>query len=44
MTKKAIWSEWIHESRLHLIRTGVDWVIHMGHEGEKKPGLCKRLT
>ena len=32
------WSEWIHESRLHLIRTGVDWVIHMGHEGEKKPG------
>ena len=32
------WSEWIHESRLHLIRTGVDWVIHMGHAGEKKPG------
>ena len=32
------WAEWIHESRLHLIRTGVDWVIHMGHEGKKKPG------
>ena len=32
------WAEWIHESRLHLIRTGVDWVIHMGHAGEKKPG------
>ena len=32
------WTEWIHESRLHLIRTGVDWAIHMGHDGEKKPG------
>jgi len=32
------WSEWIHESRLHLIRTGVDWVIHMGHVGNKKLG------
>ena len=36
--EESDWSEWIHESRLHLIRTGVDWVIHMGHEGEKKPG------
>ena len=32
------WAEWIHESRLQLIRTGVDWVIHMGHDGDKKPG------
>ena len=32
------WAEWVHESRLHLIRTGVDWAIHMGHEGDKKPG------
>ena len=32
------WGEWIHESRLHLIRSGVDWVIHMGHQDEKKPG------
>jgi hypothetical protein len=32
------WSEWVHESRLHLIRTGVDWAIHMGHEGDAKPG------
>ncbi|GIR75386.1 MAG: hypothetical protein CM15mP78_00850 [Candidatus Poseidoniales archaeon] len=38
------WSEWIHESRLHLIRTGVDWVIHMGHSGEKNPGRSKRST
>ena len=36
--EQSDWAEWIHESRLHLIRTGVDWVIHMGHEGEKKPG------
>lgn len=32
------WAEWMHESRLHLIRAGVDWVIHMGHEGDSKPG------
>ena len=36
--EQSDWAEWIHDSRLHLIRTGVDWVIHMGHEGEKKPG------
>lgn len=36
--EESDWAEWIHESRLHLIRTGVDWVIHMGHKGEKKPG------
>jgi len=32
------WDEWIHESRLNLIRTGVDWVIHMGHQGQEKSG------
>ncbi len=32
------WDEWVHESRLHLIRQGVDWGIHMGHEGKDKPG------
>lgn len=32
------WSEWIHEGRLQLIRSSVDWGIHMGHEGDQKPG------
>ena len=32
------WSEWIHEGRLQLIRSSVDWGIHMGHEGPQKPG------
>ena len=32
------WDEWVHESRLHLIRQGVDWGIHMGHDGKEKPG------
>lgn len=32
------WKEWVHESRLQLIRSGVDWGIHMGHKGEEKPG------
>jgi hypothetical protein len=36
--EESDWSEWIHESRLHLIRSGVDWVVHMGHQEEKKPG------
>ena len=32
------WSEWIHDGRLQLIRSSVDWGIHMGHEGNQKPG------
>jgi len=32
------WKEWIHEARLSLINTGVDWAIHMGHDGKSKPG------
>jgi hypothetical protein len=32
------WSEWIHEGRLQLIRSSVDWGIHMGHDGNQKPG------
>ena len=35
------WSEWIHESRLHLIRTGVDWVIPWATKATKNPDLCK---
>jgi len=32
------WLEWIHDVRLQLIRTSVDWGIHMGHEGDQKTG------
>ena len=32
------WAEWIHDGRLQLIRSSVDWGIHMGHEGNQKPG------
>ena len=32
------WSEWIHEARLQLINSAVDWGIHMGHKNNKKPG------
>ena len=32
------WSEWIHEARLQLINSSVDWGIHMGHDGARKPG------
>ena len=32
------WAEWIHEARLQLINSAVDWGIHMGHKDNKKPG------
>ena len=32
------WAEWIHEARLQLIASSVDWGIHMGHKDNKKPG------
>ena len=35
---KEAWLEWIHDVRLQLIRTGVDWGIHMGHVGDQKTG------
>jgi hypothetical protein len=35
---KEAWLEWIHDVRLQLIRTSVDWGIHMGHVGEQKTG------
>ena len=36
------WAEWIHEARLQLINSAVDWGIHMGHKDNKKPGPSKR--
>ena len=33
-----VWSEWVHECRLSLMRAELDWGIHMGHEGKEKPG------
>ena len=32
------WNEWVHDSRLQLINTSVDWGMHMGHVDDKKPG------
>tara|TARA_B100001996_G_scaffold113275_1_gene85703 strand:- start:1150 stop:1770 length:621 start_codon:yes stop_codon:yes gene_type:complete len=31
------WEEWLHETRLQLTRSNVDWVLHVGH-GKEKPG------
>ncbi|MEC7112091.1 MAG: DUF2299 family protein [Candidatus Thermoplasmatota archaeon] len=33
-----VWSEWVHECRLTLMRAELDWGIHMGHQGKEKPG------
>ena len=32
------WLEWVHEARLQLIRSTVDWGIHMCHTGKEKAG------
>jgi hypothetical protein len=32
------WLEWVHEARLQLIRSKVDWGIHMGHTEKEKTG------
>ena len=39
-----VWSEWVHECRLSLMRAELDWGIHMGHEGKEKPDLFKHST
>ena len=32
------WRSWMHECRMQLIASGVDWGIHLGHSGKERPG------
>ncbi len=32
------WKSWIHECRMQLIASGVDWGVHLGHSGNQRPG------
>ncbi len=32
------WRSWMHECRMQLISSGVDWGIHLGHAGKERPG------
>ena len=32
------WKGWVHEMRMHLITSGVDWNLSMGHDGKSRPG------
>jgi hypothetical protein len=32
------WKSWIHECRMQLIASGVDWGIHLGHSGNQRSG------
>jgi hypothetical protein len=32
------WKSWIHECRMQLIASGVDWGIHLGHSGNQRIG------
>ena len=38
------WAEWIHEARLQLISSSVDWGIQMGHQGPNKPGPLRAFA
>ena len=39
-----VWSEWVHECRLTLMRVELDWGIHMGHQGKEKPGALQAFN
>lgn len=32
------WREWMHETRMQLIRSGVDWSVHLGHAESGRTG------
>ncbi len=32
------WESWLHDSRLHLTRSGVDWVLHVRNSNNNPPG------
>jgi len=37
-TDEEEWRSWMHECRMQLIASGVDWGIHLGHSGKERPG------
>ena len=37
-TDNEEWRSWMHECRMQLIASGVDWGIHLGHSGKERPG------
>jgi len=37
-TDEEEWKSWMHECRMQLIASGVDWGIHLGHSGKQRPG------
>ena len=37
-TEEEEWRSWMHECRMQLIASGVDWGIHLGHSGKERPG------
>ena len=42
--ESEVWSEWVHECRLTLMKAELDWGIHMGHDGKEKPGPLQALS
>jgi len=32
------WEEWLHETRIHLTRERLDWVLHVGHTEQPPSG------
>jgi hypothetical protein len=37
-TDEEEWKSWMHECRMQLIASGVDWGIHLGHSGKQRLG------
>ena len=37
-TDEEEWKTWMHECRMQLIASGVDWGIHLGHSGKERKG------
>lgn len=37
-TDEEEWRSWMHECRMQLIASGVDWGIHLGHSEKERPG------
>jgi hypothetical protein len=33
-----VWEEWLHDTRIHLTREKLDWVLHVGHNEEQSSG------
>ena len=43
LADKRAWVSWLHRIRMTLTQTGIDWVVHLGHENGLEDGAITSI-